>query len=56
MAVLSKLDTEDQLVFLTSRKRLAETADLLNKGRSEGRGCAADETGTDCLLGCQAHC
>ncbi|XP_006890721.1 PREDICTED: TPR and ankyrin repeat-containing protein 1 [Elephantulus edwardii] len=36
MAVLSKLDIEDQLVFLKSRKRLAEAADLLNReGRSE---------------------
>ncbi|XP_029097639.1 TPR and ankyrin repeat-containing protein 1 isoform X3 [Monodon monoceros] len=36
MAVLSKLDTEDQLVFLKSRKRLAEAADLLNReGRRE---------------------
>ncbi|XP_057562024.1 TPR and ankyrin repeat-containing protein 1 [Hippopotamus amphibius kiboko] len=36
MAVLSKLDTEDQLVFLKSRKRLTEAADLLNReGRRE---------------------
>ncbi|KAM6170370.1 TPR and ankyrin repeat-containing protein 1-like [Rhynchocyon petersi] len=36
MAVLSKLDIEDQLVFLKSRKRLAEAADLLNReGRRE---------------------
>nr|XP_044992872.1 TPR and ankyrin repeat-containing protein 1 isoform X1 [Jaculus jaculus] len=35
-AVLSKLDVEDQLVFLKSRKRLAEAADLLNReGRRE---------------------
>ncbi|XP_039699307.1 TPR and ankyrin repeat-containing protein 1 isoform X2 [Pteropus medius] len=31
MAVLSKLDIDDQLVFLKSRKRLAEAADLLNR-------------------------
>ena len=31
MAVLSKLDTEDQLVFLTSRKRLAEMRHLIHK-------------------------
>uniref|UniRef100_A0A8C2QFD0 Tetratricopeptide repeat and ankyrin repeat containing 1 n=1 Tax=Cricetulus griseus TaxID=10029 RepID=A0A8C2QFD0_CRIGR len=36
MAVLSKLDVEDQLVFLKSRKRLAEAAELLNReGRRE---------------------
>lgn len=36
MAVLSKLDADDQLVFLTSRKRLAEAADLLDReGRRE---------------------
>ncbi|XP_070247829.1 TPR and ankyrin repeat-containing protein 1 isoform X1 [Myotis yumanensis] len=36
MAVLSKLDVDDQLVFLKSRKRLAEAADLLNReGRRE---------------------
>ncbi|XP_077667201.1 TPR and ankyrin repeat-containing protein 1 isoform X3 [Eretmochelys imbricata] len=34
MAVLSRLDTEDQLVFLKSRKCLAQAADLL---RREGR-------------------
>ncbi|XP_072455324.1 TPR and ankyrin repeat-containing protein 1 isoform X2 [Notamacropus eugenii] len=34
MSVLSKLDTEDQLVFLKSRKRLAEAAALL---KGEGR-------------------
>ncbi|XP_075403192.1 TPR and ankyrin repeat-containing protein 1 [Tenrec ecaudatus] len=36
MSVLSKLDIEDQLVFLKSRKRLAEAADLLKReGRRE---------------------
>ncbi|XP_016054334.1 PREDICTED: TPR and ankyrin repeat-containing protein 1 isoform X2 [Miniopterus natalensis] len=36
MAVLSKLDTDDQLMFLKSRKRLAEAAELLNReGRRE---------------------
>ncbi|XP_006869247.1 PREDICTED: TPR and ankyrin repeat-containing protein 1 [Chrysochloris asiatica] len=36
MGVLSKLDIEDQLVFLKSRKRLAEAADLLKReGRRE---------------------
>ncbi|KAG8521586.1 TPR and ankyrin repeat-containing protein 1 [Galemys pyrenaicus] len=36
MAVLSKLDIEDQLVFLNSRNRLEEAADLLNReGRRE---------------------
>ncbi|XP_076985962.1 TPR and ankyrin repeat-containing protein 1 isoform X2 [Tamandua tetradactyla] len=36
MTVLSKLDLEDQLMFLKSRKRLAEAADLLNReGRRE---------------------
>ncbi|XP_074844286.1 TPR and ankyrin repeat-containing protein 1 isoform X2 [Carettochelys insculpta] len=36
MAVLSKLDTEDQLVFLKSRKCLAQAADLLKReGREE---------------------
>ncbi|KAK2506126.1 LOW QUALITY PROTEIN: hypothetical protein MC885_002547 [Smutsia gigantea] len=36
MAVLSKLDIEDQLVFLKFRKRLAEATDLLNrKSRKE---------------------
>ncbi|XP_007943872.2 TPR and ankyrin repeat-containing protein 1 [Orycteropus afer afer] len=36
MAVLSKLDIEDQLVFLKSRKQLTEAADLLNReGRRE---------------------
>ncbi|XP_066100841.1 TPR and ankyrin repeat-containing protein 1 isoform X1 [Saccopteryx bilineata] len=36
MAVLSKLDVDDQLVFLKSRKRLAEAADLLDReGRRE---------------------
>nr|XP_005600889.1 TPR and ankyrin repeat-containing protein 1 isoform X2 [Equus caballus] len=36
MVVLSKLDIEDQLVFLKSRKRLAEAADLLKReGRRE---------------------
>ncbi|XP_068940545.1 TPR and ankyrin repeat-containing protein 1 [Petaurus breviceps papuanus] len=34
MSVLAKLDTEDQLVFLKSRKRLAEAAALL---KGEGR-------------------
>ncbi|XP_030407141.1 TPR and ankyrin repeat-containing protein 1 isoform X4 [Gopherus evgoodei] len=36
MAVLSRLDTEDQLVFLKSRKCLAQAADLLKReGREE---------------------
>ncbi|KAM9187432.1 TPR and ankyrin repeat-containing protein 1 [Dugong dugon] len=36
MTLLSKLDIEDQLVFLKSRKCLAEAADLLNReGRRE---------------------
>ncbi|XP_067417029.1 TPR and ankyrin repeat-containing protein 1 isoform X2 [Emydura macquarii macquarii] len=36
MAVLSKLDTEDQLVFLKSRKCLVQAADLLKReGREE---------------------
>nr|KAF6421423.1 hypothetical protein HJG59_018697 [Molossus molossus] len=36
MAVLSKLDTDDQLEFLKSRKRLTEAADLLDReGRRE---------------------
>ncbi|XP_019502697.1 PREDICTED: TPR and ankyrin repeat-containing protein 1 [Hipposideros armiger] len=35
-AVLSKLDVDDQLVFLKSRKRLSDAAELLNReGRNE---------------------
>lgn len=38
MAVLSKLDTEDQLVFLTSRAAGGGRPDLLNReGRRERR-------------------
>ncbi|XP_035134458.2 TPR and ankyrin repeat-containing protein 1 isoform X3 [Callithrix jacchus] len=49
MAVLSKLDTEDQLVFLKSRKRLAEAADLLNReGRREEAALLMKQHG--CLL------
>ncbi|XP_012915368.1 TPR and ankyrin repeat-containing protein 1 isoform X2 [Mustela putorius furo] len=49
MAVLSKLDTEDQLVFLKSRRRLAEAADLLNReGRREEAALLMKQHG--CLL------
>ncbi|XP_047387864.1 TPR and ankyrin repeat-containing protein 1 isoform X2 [Sciurus carolinensis] len=49
MAVLSKLDIEDQLVFLKSRKRLAEAADLLNReGRREEAALLMKQHG--CLL------
>ncbi|XP_073930258.1 TPR and ankyrin repeat-containing protein 1 isoform X3 [Castor canadensis] len=49
MAVLSKLDVEDQLVFLKSRKRLAEAADLLNReGRREEAALLMKQHG--CLL------
>lgn len=49
MAVLSKLDTEDQLVFLKSRGRLAEAADLLNReGRREEAALLMKQHG--CLL------
>ncbi|XP_037703012.1 TPR and ankyrin repeat-containing protein 1 [Choloepus didactylus] len=49
MAVLSKLDIEDQLVFLKSRKRLAEAADLLNReGRREEAALLMKQNG--CLL------
>lgn len=49
MAVLSKLDTEDQLAFLKSRKRLAEAADLLNReGRREEAALLMKQHG--CLL------
>ncbi|XP_010627979.1 TPR and ankyrin repeat-containing protein 1 isoform X4 [Fukomys damarensis] len=49
MAVLSKLDIEDQLVFLKSRKCLAEAADLLNKeGRREEAALLMKQHG--CLL------
>uniref|UniRef100_G1MHV0 Tetratricopeptide repeat and ankyrin repeat containing 1 n=1 Tax=Ailuropoda melanoleuca TaxID=9646 RepID=G1MHV0_AILME len=49
MAVLSKLDIEDQLVFLKSRGRLAEAADLLNReGRREEAALLMKQHG--CLL------
>ncbi|XP_023410615.2 TPR and ankyrin repeat-containing protein 1 isoform X1 [Loxodonta africana] len=49
MTVLSKLDIEDQLVFLKSRKRLAEAADLLNReGRREDAALLMKQHG--CLL------
>uniref|UniRef100_A0A673TAS5 Tetratricopeptide repeat and ankyrin repeat containing 1 n=1 Tax=Suricata suricatta TaxID=37032 RepID=A0A673TAS5_SURSU len=49
MAVLSKLDIEDQLVFLKSRRRLAEAADLLNReGRREEAASLMKQHG--CLL------
>ncbi|XP_042522362.1 TPR and ankyrin repeat-containing protein 1 [Dipodomys spectabilis] len=49
MAVLSKLDVEDQLVFLKSRKCLAEAADLLNReGRREEAALLLKQHG--CLL------
>ncbi|XP_004676694.1 PREDICTED: TPR and ankyrin repeat-containing protein 1 [Condylura cristata] len=49
MTVLSKLDIEDQLVFLNSRKRLAEAADLLNReGRKEEAALLMKQHG--CLL------
>ncbi|KAM5280423.1 TPR and ankyrin repeat-containing protein 1 isoform 2-T2 [Ctenodactylus gundi] len=49
MTVLSKLDIEDQLVFLKSRKRLAEAADLLNReGRREEAALLMKQHG--CLL------
>uniref|UniRef100_A0A8C6W313 Tetratricopeptide repeat and ankyrin repeat containing 1 n=1 Tax=Nannospalax galili TaxID=1026970 RepID=A0A8C6W313_NANGA len=49
MAVLSKLDVEDQLVFLKSRKCLAEAADLLNReGRREEAALLMKQHG--CLL------
>ncbi|XP_076433331.1 TPR and ankyrin repeat-containing protein 1 isoform X1 [Peromyscus maniculatus bairdii] len=49
MAVLSKLDVEDQLVFLKSRKCLAEAAELLNKeGRREEAALLMKQHG--CLL------
>lgn len=49
MAVLSKLDIEDQLVFLKSRKCLAEAADLLNReGRREEAALLMKQHG--CLL------
>nr|XP_058146756.1 TPR and ankyrin repeat-containing protein 1 isoform X2 [Dasypus novemcinctus] len=49
MAVLSKLDIEDQLVFLKCRKRLAEAADLLNReGRREEAALLMKQNG--CLL------
>ncbi|XP_054990974.1 TPR and ankyrin repeat-containing protein 1 isoform X1 [Sorex araneus] len=49
MAVLSKLDIEDQLVFLNSRKRLAEAADLLKReGRREEAALLMKQHG--CLL------
>ncbi|XP_047730424.1 TPR and ankyrin repeat-containing protein 1 isoform X2 [Prionailurus viverrinus] len=49
MAVLSKLDIEDQLVFLKSRRRLAEAADLLNgEGRREEAALLMKQHG--CLL------
>ncbi|XP_004857941.1 TPR and ankyrin repeat-containing protein 1 isoform X1 [Heterocephalus glaber] len=49
MTVLSKLDIEDQLVFLKSRKCLAEAADLLNKeGRREEAALLMKQHG--CLL------
>ncbi|XP_039093158.1 TPR and ankyrin repeat-containing protein 1 [Hyaena hyaena] len=49
MTVLSKLDTEDQLVFLKSRRRLAEAADLLNReGRREEAAMLMKQHG--CLL------
>ncbi|XP_008582190.1 PREDICTED: TPR and ankyrin repeat-containing protein 1 [Galeopterus variegatus] len=49
MAVLSKLDIEDQLVFLKSRKCIAEAADLLNReGRREEAALLMKQHG--CLL------
>ncbi|XP_037004097.2 TPR and ankyrin repeat-containing protein 1 isoform X3 [Artibeus jamaicensis] len=49
MAVLSKIDIDDQLVFLKSRKRLAEAADLLNReGRREEAALLMKQHG--CLL------
>ena len=49
MGVLSKLDIEDQLVFLRSRKRLTEAADLLNReGRREEAALLMKQHG--CLL------
>ncbi|XP_045055792.2 TPR and ankyrin repeat-containing protein 1 isoform X3 [Desmodus rotundus] len=49
MAVLSKIDIDDQLVFLKSRKRLAEAADLLNReGRREEAASLMKQHG--CLL------
>ncbi|NP_001158131.1 TPR and ankyrin repeat-containing protein 1 [Mus musculus] len=49
MAVLSKLDVEDQLVFLKSRKCLAEAAELLNReGRREEAALLMKQHG--CLL------
>nr|XP_019583219.1 PREDICTED: TPR and ankyrin repeat-containing protein 1 isoform X2 [Rhinolophus sinicus] len=49
MAVLSKLDIDDQLVFLKSRKRLTEAADLLNReGRREDAALLMKQHG--CLL------
>ncbi|XP_060036551.1 TPR and ankyrin repeat-containing protein 1 isoform X2 [Erinaceus europaeus] len=49
MAVLSKLDIEDQLVFLNSRKRLVEAADLLKReGRREEAALMMKQHG--CLL------
>ncbi|XP_037382087.1 TPR and ankyrin repeat-containing protein 1 isoform X2 [Talpa occidentalis] len=49
MAVLSKLDIEDQLVFLNSRKRLTEAADLLKReGRREEAALLMKQHG--CLL------
>ncbi|XP_023368914.1 TPR and ankyrin repeat-containing protein 1 [Otolemur garnettii] len=49
MAVLSKLDIDDQLVFLKSRKCLAEAADLLNReGRREEAALLMKQHG--CLL------
>ncbi|XP_012600871.2 TPR and ankyrin repeat-containing protein 1 isoform X2 [Microcebus murinus] len=49
MAVLSKLDIEDQLVFLKSRKCVAEAADLLNReGRREEAALLMKQHG--CLL------
>nr|XP_025740428.1 TPR and ankyrin repeat-containing protein 1 isoform X3 [Callorhinus ursinus] len=49
MTVLSKLDIEDQLVFLKSRGRLAEAAELLNReGRREEAALLMKQHG--CLL------
>ncbi|XP_069331603.1 TPR and ankyrin repeat-containing protein 1 [Eulemur rufifrons] len=49
LAVLSKLDIEDQLVFLKSRKCIAEAADLLNReGRREEAALLMKQHG--CLL------
>lgn len=50
MTVLSKLDIDDQLVFLKSRKRLREAADLLKReGRREEAALLMKQHG--CLLG-----